>query len=52
MAVFQPARRFQGVPLVGTLLDRLLAPRRPRLSAAWSRDDQGRLVREWKRDRD
>jgi hypothetical protein len=52
MALFQPARRFQGLPLAGTLLDRLLSLRRPRLAAAWSRDDQGRLVREWTRDGD
>ena len=50
MAVHQPARAFHGLPLIGTLLDRLLSPRRPRLAAAWSRDDQGRLVRKWETD--
>ena len=52
MAVIRPARSFQGVPLIGTLLDRLLAPRPPRLASAWSRDDQGRLVRRWESDKD
>ena len=52
MAVHQPARTFQGLPLIGPLLDRLLAPRRPRLAAAWSRDAQGRLVRNWETDKD
>ena len=52
MAVFQPARNFQGVPLIGPLLDRLLAPRRPGLTAHWTRDAQGRLVRRWESDRD
>ena len=52
MAVHHPARTFQGLPLIGTLLDRLLAPRRPRLAAAWTRDDQGRLVRKWESEKD
>jgi len=47
MAVIQPSRDFKGLPLIGTLLDRLLAPRRPRLAATWSRDATGRLVRRW-----
>jgi len=51
MAVFHPARSFQGVPLIGTLLHRLLSPSRPRLAATWSRDAQGRLTRTWESDK-
>ncbi len=51
MAVFQPARNFQGVPILGTLLDRLLGPRRPGLASTWSKDPQGRLTRKWESDR-
>ena len=51
MAVFQPARNFQGVPILGTLLDRLLGPRRTGLASTWSKDAQGRLTRKWENDR-